>query len=183
MSVCLVSIHHPVDESVIIPFLGSAGPFKRIAMQKWQVESIKAEGFVVEVHEDPYDEHAVREAKTAKLVSAMTEVQPEVAPEVQPEVAPKVQPEVAPEVAVDEEITEETPVDDILSASEEQSETAEGQIEMTEEDLEALKKEISEIKTLAEANAIVAKYGFELDASVTRLKDIKAALLSALDSE
>ena len=135
MSVCLVSIHHPVDESVIIPFLGSAGPFKRIAMQKWQVESIKAEGFVVEVHEDPYDEHAVREAKTAKLVSAMTEVQPEVAPEVQPE------------VALDEEITEETPVDDILSASEEQSETAEGQIEMTEEDLEALKKEISEIKT------------------------------------
>ena len=175
MSVCLVSIHHPVDESVIIPFLGSAGPFKRIAMQKWQVESIKAEGFVVEVHEDPYDEHAVREAKTAKLVSAMTEVQPEVAPEVAPEVQP--------EVALDEEITEETPVDDILSASEEQSETAEGQIEMTEEDLEALKKEISEIKTLAEANAIVAKYGFELDASVTRLKDIKAALLSALDGE
>ena len=175
MSVCLVSIHHPVDESVIIPFLGSAGPFKRIAMQKWQVESIKAEGFVVEVHEDPYDEHAVREAKTAKLVSAMTEVQPEVAPEVAPEVQP--------EVALDEEITEETPVDDILSASEEQSETAESQIEMTEEDLEALKKEISEIKTLAEANAIVAKYGFELDASVTRLKDIKAALLSALDGE
>jgi hypothetical protein len=198
MSISLVSIHHPIDAGAIIPFIGSRGPLNRIPVPTWQAKSIAQQGFVVVVHEEPYDPVAERNKRADALHAALNEVKPaatEPAPVIVDELPPAV---IEPPVQVPPvEILEETPVeqppivedakieetDPIIN---EQIEAVDGEPVaeehvLSEEELANLRAKVDGLKTLAEAEAIISEFGFELDPSVTRLKDIKVALLAAID--
>ena len=204
MSISLVSIHHPTDAGAIIPFIGSRGPMDRIPVHTWQAKSIAKQGFVVVIHEEPYDPVAVRNKRASALHDALTAKSQAIEPaptakqdpvivetpaviEPQDEIKPVEETQKVETPVVEQPpITEDAKVEETDPIVDEQNETVDGEpVEeehvLSEEELAALRAKVDGLKTLAEAEAIVVEFGFELDPSITRLKDIKAALLAAID--
>lgn len=171
MTDVLASIHHPTDPSVHIPFIGARGPFDRVALPRWQAKSLADQGFSVEIHVDPYD----------PLTDAA--VSPVSSPEVLGEalVAATEAPTEAPMEAVTEAPTEEILPD--APAAEEQPEAAQGEEApaLTAEEVDALRARITALASLADARTMIEEWGFQLDPSLTKLRDIKAAMLATLD--
>ena len=171
MTDVLASIHHPTDPSVHIPFIGARGPFDRIALPRWQAKSLADQGFSVEIHVDPYD----------PLADAA--VSPVSSPEVLGEalVAATEAPTEAPTDAVTEAPTEEILPD--APAAEEQPEAAQGDEApaLTAEEVDTLRARITTLASLADARTMIEEWGFQLDPSLTKLRDIKAAMLATLD--
>jgi hypothetical protein len=213
MSVSLVSIHHPVDANAIIPFIGSKGPLDQIAIPAWQAKSIKEQGFVVDVHEEHHDVAAARHSRAVKLANALQSIKPvvtELSETIKEEVLEQPSKDVIEEVVqesalksvkeetiavsdkpvVKDEVIEQPPEEPketvnetpIPQSSETASETTEEHV-LSEEELANLRSRVENVKTLAEATDIVSEFGFELDPTVTRLKDIKAAMLAIIDGE
>ncbi len=183
MSVSLVTITHPVDPTAEIPFVGGRAPLQRIAVETWKVRHIAAMGFDVEVHEEPYDPLAKANAEAAKLAEALAAGTPiqeeptveEAAPVADLEPTPVEQPETpAPqEQAPAEETSEE-------GSEQEQSEEEGG---LTEEEIAALRARVEALTTKADAEALIAEYGIQMDPMPSKLKDIKAQLLAMIDGE
>ena len=171
MTDVLASIHHPTDPSVHIPFIGARGPFDRIALPRWQAKSLADQGFSVEIHVDPYD----------PLADAA--VSPVSSPEVLGEalVAATEAPTEAPTDAVTEAPTEEILPD--APAAGEQPEVAHGDEApaLTAGEVDALRARITTLASLADARTMIEEWGFQLDPSLTKLRDIKAAMLATLD--
>ena len=164
MQISLVSINHHKDPGAEIPFIGGRCPQVEIKVETKQARLIAEVGFDVEFVQEVYDPIAAQAKRAAKLAAALEKGQP-------PKVA-------APAQAV-EEVQPAAPV------SEEQQEagdTAEGET-ISEEELKALRERVVALDSVAKAKALVTEYGIELDASVTKLKDIKAGLLVMIDGQ
>ena len=176
MSVSLVSITHPVDPSAEVPFIGGRCPLSKVAVETWKVAHIKAMGFGVEVHAEPYDpvaeSNAAAEQLAAQLAGAVVE-QPVAAEEpAQPVAEAEVVPPAVEQPAVppqDEEATGEEA-------------TGEEEVGMTEEELAALRARVEALATKADAEALIAEYGIQLDPMPSKLKDIKAQLIAMIDA-
>ena len=176
MSVSLVSITHPVDPSAEVPFIGGRCPLSKVAVETWKVAHIKAMGFSVEVHAEPYDpvaeSNAAAEQLAAQLAGAVVEqtvaaeepAQPVAEAEVVP---PAVEQPVAP--PQDEEATGEEA-------------TGEEEVGMTEEELAALRARVEALATKADAEALIAEYGIQLDPMPSKLRNIKAQLIAMIDA-
>ena len=186
MSVSLVSITHPVDPSAEVPFIGGRCPLSKVAVETWKVAHIKAMGFGVEVHAEPYDpvaeSNAAAEQLAAQLAGAVVE-QPVAAeepaqPVAEAEVAPPAveQPVVPPQ---DEEATGEEATGEEATGEEA---TGEEEVGMTEEELAALRVRVEALATKADAEALIAEYGIQLDPMPSKLKDIKAQLIAMIDA-
>ena len=164
MSISLVTITHPIDPQSEVPFIGGRAPLSRIAVETWKVHHIVAMGFTVEVHEEPYDPLAVANAQAVELAQALASGE-------------------EPEATV-EEVTEttETVVQE-TETTEEVTETGDEDITMTEEDIAALRARIEGLTTKADAEALIAEYGIQMEPVPAKLKDIKSQLLAMLDGE
>ena len=176
MSVSLVSITHPVDPSAEVPFIGGRCPLSKVAVETWKVAHIKAMGFGVEVHAEPYDpvaeSNAAAEQLAAQLAGAVVE-QPVAAEE---PAQPVAEAEVAPP-AVEQPVV---PPQDEEATGEEA--TGEEEVGMTEEELAALRARVEALATKADAEALIAEYGIQLDPMPSKLKDIKAQLIAMIDA-
>ena len=176
MSVSLVSITHPVDPSAEVPFIGGRCPLSKVAVETWKVAHIKAMGFSVEVHAEPYDpvaeSNAAAEQLAAQLAGAVVE-QPVAAEE---PAQPVAEAEVAPP-AVEQPVV---PPQDEEATGEEA--TGEEEVGMTEEELAALRARVEALATKADAEALIAEYGIQLDPMPSKLKDIKAQLIAMIDA-
>ena len=53
---------------------------------------------------------------------------------------------------------------------------------MTEEELAALRARVEALATKADAEALIAEYGIQLDPMPSKLKDIKAQLIAMIDA-
>ncbi len=171
MSVSLVSITHPVDPSAEVPFIGGRCPLSKVAVETWKVAHIKAMGFGVEVHAEPYDpvaeSNAAAEQLAAQLAGAVVE-QPVAAEE---PAQPVAEAEVVPPAM-------EQPV---VPPQDEEA-TGEEEVGMTEEELAALRARVEALATKADAEALIAEYGIQLDPMPSKLKDIKAQLIAMIDA-
>ena len=171
MSVSLVSITHPVDPSAEVPFIGGRCPLSKVAVETWKVAHIKAMGFGVEVHAEPYDpvaeSNAAAEQLAAQLAGAAVE-QPVAAEE---PAQPVAEAEVVPP-AVEQPVV--PPQDEEATGKEE--------VGMTEEELAALRARVEALATKADAEALIAEYGIQLDPMPSKLKDIKAQLIAMIDA-
>ena len=171
MSVSLVSITHPVDPSAEVPFIGGRCPLSKVAVETWKVAHIKAMGFGVEVHAEPYDpvaeSNAAAEQLAAQLAGAVVE-QPVAAEE---PAQPVAEAEVVPP-AVEQPVV--PPQDEEATGKEE--------VGMTEEELAALRARVEALATKADAEALIAEYGIQLDPMPSKLKDIKAQLIAMIDA-
>lgn len=176
MSVSLVSITHPVDPSAEVPFIGGRCPLSKVAVETWKVAHIKAMGFGVEVHAEPYDpvaeSNAAAEQLAAQLAGAVVE-QPVAAEE---PAQPVAEAEVVPP-AVEQPVA---PPQDEEATGEEA--TGEEEVGMTEEELAALRARVEALATKADAEALIAEYGIQLDPMPSKLKDIKAQLIAMIDA-
>ena len=176
MSVSLVSITHPVDPSAEVPFIGGRCPLSKVAVETWKVAHIKAMGFSVEVHAEPYDpvaeSNAAAEQLAAQLAGAVVE-QPVAAEE---PAQPVAEAEVVPP-AVEQPVA---PPQDEEATGEEA--TGEEEVGMTEEELAALRARVEALATKADAEALIAEYGIQLDPMPSKLKDIKAQLIAMIDA-
>lgn len=176
MSVSLVSITHPVDPSAEVPFIGGRCPLSKVAVETWKVAHIKAMGFGVEVHAEPYDpvaeSNAAAEQLAAQLAGAVVE-QPVAAEE---PAQPVAEAEVVPP-AVEQPVA---PPQDEEATGEEA--TGEEEVGMTEEELAALRARVGALATKADAEALIAEYGIQLDPMPSKLKDIKAQLIAMIDA-
>ena len=181
MSVSLVSITHPVDPSAEVPFIGGRCPLSKVAVETWKVAHIKAMGFSVEVHAEPYDpvaeSNAAAEQLAAQLAGAVVE-QPVAAEE---PAQPVAEAEVVPP-AVEQPVA--PPQDEEATGEEATGEEATGEEEvgMTEEELAALRARVEALATKADAEALIAEYGIQLDPMPSKLKDIKAQLIAMIDA-
>ena len=171
MSVSLVSITHPVDPSAEVPFIGGRCPLSKVAVETWKVAHIKAMGFGVEVHAEPYDpvaeSNAAAEQLAAQLAGAVVE-QPVAAEEpAQPVAEAEVVPPAVEQPAV---------------PPQDEEATGEEEVGMTEEELAALRARVEALATKADAEALIAEYGIQLDPMPSKLKDIKAQLIAMIDA-
>lgn len=171
MSVSLVSITHPVDPSAEVPFIGGRCPLSKVAVETWKVAHIKAMGFSVEVHAEPYDpvaeSNAAAEQLAAQLAGAVVE-QPVAAEE---PAQPVVEAEVVPPA-----------VEQPAAPPQDEEATGEEEVGMTEEELAALRARVEALATKADAEALIAEYGIQLDPMPSKLKDIKAQLIAMIDA-
>ena len=171
MSVSLVSITHPVDPSAEVPFIGGRCPLSKVAVETWKVAHIKAMGFGVEVHAEPYDpvaeSNAAAEQLAAQLAGAVVE-QPVAAEE---PAQPVAEAEVAPPA-----------VEQPVVPPQDEEATGEEEVGMTEEELAALRARVEALATKADAEALIAEYGIQLDPMPSKLKDIKAQLIAMIDA-
>lgn len=171
MSVSLVSITHPVDPSAEVPFIGGRCPLSKVAVETWKVAHIKAMGFGVEVHAEPYDpvaeSNAAAEQLATQLAGAVVE-QPVAAEE---PVQPVAEAEVAPPA-----------VEQPVVPPQDEEATGEEEVGMTEEELAALRARVEALATKADAEALIAEYGIQLDPMPSKLKDIKAQLIAMIDA-
>ena len=173
----LVSITHPRNPSELVPFINGNAPLTKVCVETRFVEPISAMGFDVEVHEEPYDPVAANNAAAMKLAQALVgsvvveevQVQPAVV-EAEPTPAPVAEAPAA-EAPAEETATEE-PAEG--TASEEGS-------EMSAEDLAALREAVVALTSVKKAKELMKAYGIELDAGITALEDIKAALIAMID--
>ena len=171
MSISLVSITHPVDPSAEVPFIGGRCPLSKVAVETWKVAHIKAMGFGVEVHVEPYDpvaeSNAAAEQLAAQLAGAVVE-QPVAAEEPAQSVA---EAEVVPPA-----------VEQPVVPPQDEEATGEEEVGMTEEELAALRARVEALATKADAEALIAEYGIQLDPMPSKLKDIKAQLIAMIDA-
>ena len=171
MSVSLVSITHPVDPSAEVPFIGGRCPLSKVAVETWKVAHIKAMGFGVEVHAEPYDpvaeSNAAAEQLAAQLAGAVVE-QPVAAEE---PAQPVAEAEVVPPA-----------VEQPVAPPQDEEATGEEEVGMTEEELAALRARVEALATKADAEALIAEYGIQLDPMPSKLKDIKAQLIAMIDA-
>ena len=171
MSVSLVSITHPVDPSAEVPFIGGRCPLSKVAVETWKVAHIKAMGFGVEVHAEPYDpvaeSNAAAEQLAAERAGAVVE-QPVAAEE---PAQPGAEAEVAPPA-----------VEQPVVPPQDEEATGEEEVGMTEEELAALRARVEALATKADAEALIAEYGIQLDPMPSKLKDIKAQLIAMIDA-
>lgn len=171
MSVSLVSITHPVDPSAEVPFIGGRCPLSKVAVETWKVAHIKAMGFSVEVHAEPYDpvaeSNAAAEQLAAQLAGAVVE-QPVAAEE---PAQPVAEAEVVPPA-----------VEQPVAPPQDEEATGEEEVGMTEEELAALRARVEALATKADAEALIAEYGIQLDPMPSKLKDIKAQLIAMIDA-
>ena len=171
MSVSLVSITHPVDPSAEVPFIGGRCPLSKVAVETWKVAHIKAMGFGVEVHAEPYDpvaeSNAAAEQLAAQLAGAVVE-QPVAAEE---PAQPVAEAEVVPPA-----------VEQPVVPPQDKEATGEEEVGMTEEELAALRARVEALATKADAEALIAEYGIQLDPTPSKLKDIKAQLIAMIDA-
>ncbi len=180
MSVSLVSITHPVDPSAEVPFIGGRCPLSKVAVETWKVAHIKAMGFSVEVHAEPYDpvaeSNAAAEQLAAQLAGAVVE-QPVAAEE-------PAQPVAAEEPAQPVAEAEVVPpaVEQPVAPPQDEEATGEEEVGMTEEELAALRARVEALATKADAEALIAEYGIQLDPMPSKLKDIKAQLIAMIDA-
>ena len=174
MSISLVSITHPVDPSAEVPFIGGRCPLSKVAVETWKVAHIKAMGFGVEVHAEPYDpvaeSNAAAEQLAAQLAGAVAEQPAPVAAEEAP---------VVEEVASE---SESLPPADEQTAPPAGDAGGEEEVGMTEEELAALRARVEALTTKADAEALIAEYGIQLDPMPSKLKDIKAQLIDMIDA-
>lgn len=182
MSVSLVTITHPIDPNAEIPFVGGRAPLSRVAVETWKVKHIAAMGFAVEVHAEPYDPVAEANKEAAKLAEALAAGTPVVEETVQEAPAADLEPapEVAPVATEQETASEQPPADG--EGSEEQAASEEGE-GLTEEEIAALRARVEALTTKADAEALIAEYGIQMDPMPSKLKDIKAQLLAMIDGE
>jgi predicted component of type VI protein secretion system len=193
MTLSLVTISHPTDHYKEVPFLNAPGPFKKLAIETWRANSIRSQGFDVEVHEEPYDPVAARNAAAADLASRLSAAPVNVpsAPAVQtapaaPEPAPT--PAVAPPApAAPAPAPEPGPADAPPAEGAGGAELGEGGEDepaaMTAEELAALRARVEDLKSVVEATALAAEFGIEVPADKTKLKDIKAFIIGLIDGE
>ena len=171
MSVSLVSITHPVDPSAEVPFIGGRCPLSKVAVETWKVAHIKAMGFGVEVHAEPYDpvaeSNAAAEQLAAQLAGAVVE---------QPVAAEK------PTQPVAEAEVVPPAVEQPVVPPQDEEATGEEEVGMTEEELAALRARVEALATKADAEALIAEYGIQLDPMPSKLKDIKAQLIAMIDA-
>ena len=171
MSISLVSITHPVDPSAEVPFIGGRCPLSKVAVETWKVAHIKAMGFSVEVHAEPYDpvaeSNAAAEQLAAQLAGAVVE-QPVAAEE---PAQPVAEAEVVPPA-----------VEQPAAPPQDEEATGEEEVGMTEEELAALRARVEALATKADAEALIAEYGIQLDPMPSKLKDIKAQLIAMIDA-
>lgn len=164
MSISLVSITHPVDPSAEVPFIGGRCPLSKVAVETWKVAHIKAMGFGVEVHAEPYDPVAESNAAAEQLAAQLAGAVVEEAP------------------VVEEVVTESSPPADEQSAPPPGDAGGEEEVGMTEEELAALRARVEALTTKADAEALIAEYGIQLDPMPSKLKDIKAQLIDMIDA-
>lgn len=189
MSLSLVTITHPVDPGAEIPFIGGRCPLTQVTVETWKVRHIEAMGFGVEIHEEPYDPIAVADKKAAELAGAIASATPVV--ETEPE-APVTETSTEDETVTETTavVEDQTPPQELESGSETSQEAAppaegEGESEsegLTEEELAALRARVEALATKADADALIAEYGIQLDPVPSKLKDIKAQLLAMIDA-
>ena len=154
MQISLVTITHPKDPGAEIPFIGGRCPQVEIKVETRQARLIAEMGFGVEFVEEVYDPIAAQAKRAAALAASLQ----------QPTVVVK---EVPP--AEDDEQSPQQPDGD--------------EAEISEEELQALRERITALDSVAKAKALIAEYGIELDTGLTKLKDIKAALLAMVDGQ
>lgn len=164
MSISLVSITHPVDPSAEVPFIGGRCPLSKVAVETWKVAHIKAMGFGVEVHAESYDPVAESNAAAEQLAAQLAGAVVEEAP------------------VVEEVVTESSPPADEQSAPPPGDAGGEEEVGMTEEELAALRARVEALTTKADAEALIAEYGIQLDPMPSKLKDIKAQLIDMIDA-
>jgi hypothetical protein len=184
MSVSLVSITHPIDPNAEIPFVGGRAPLNRVAVETWKVKHIAAMGFAVEVHAEPYDPVAESNKEAAKLAEALAAGTPVVVeePVQQAPVAAALEPTPAPAAAAVEDGASSDEQTEGEGSDEQQPGAEEGE-GLTEEEIAALRARVEALTTKADAEALIAEYGIQLDPLPSKLKDIKAQLLAMIDGE
>ena len=163
MQISLVTITHQKDPGAEIPFIGGRCPQVEIKVETRQAHLIAEMGFDVEFVQESYDPIAAQAKRAAKLAAALTEAH-------QPKAETKKAVEPTPPAPAAEE------------QSQEPGESSEGET-ISEEELKALRERVVALDSVAKAKALVTEYGIELDASLTKLKDIKAALLAMIDGQ
>ena len=185
MSLSLVTITHPVDPNAEVPFIGGRCPLNAVVVETWKVRHIAAMGFGVEVHDEPHDPIAESDKRAKVLAKALAKGAP--APAAPTPKAPEEAP-AAPEVK-SEPTSQPTPEQPAPAPTADQTqgapETAEGGQEeegLTEEELAALRARVEALATKADADALIAEYGIELNPMPGKLKDIKAQLLAMIDA-
>ena len=180
----LVSITHPRNPSELVPFINGNAPLTKVCVETRFVEPISAMGFDVEVHEEPYDPVAANNAAAMKLAQALVGSVVVEEAQVQSVVAEaEPTPEPVAEAPVAEAPAEETATVGELAATEASTEGAASEegSEMSAEDLAALRKAIVALTSVKKAKELMKAYGIELDAGITALEDIKAALIVMID--
>lgn len=171
MSVSLVSITHPVDPSAEVPFIGGRCPLSKVAVETWKVAHIKAMGFGVEVHAEPYDPVAESNAAAEQLAAQLAGAVVEQSVAAEEPVQPVAEAEVVPPA-----------VEQPVAPPQDEEATGEEEVGMTEEELAALRARVEALATKADAEALIAEYGIQLDPMPSKLKDIKAQLIAMIDA-
>lgn len=164
----LVSIKHPTDPSAEIPMLGCRGPLERIQVPEATAKLIAQLGFEVTVHEVSYDPIAAQAAKAKALAAALSGAA--AAPVEKPAPAPAKGPAPAPAAAE--------------TSSEDEGGDAAGEgSPLSAEEVAALREQIAALDSQAKAKTFIAEYGITIDPSITKLRDIKAALIGMIDAQ
>ena len=171
MSVSLVSITHPVDPSAEVPFIGGRCPLSKVAVETWKVAHIKAMGFGVEVHAEPYDPVAESNAAAEQLAAQLAGAVVEQSVAAEEPVQPVAEAEVVPPA-----------VEQPVAPPQDEEATGEEEVGMTEEELAALRARVEALATKVDAEALIAEYGIQLDPMPSKLKDIKAQLIAMIDA-
>lgn len=185
MSLSLVTITHPVDPNAEVPFVGGRCPLNAVVVETWKVRHIEAMGFGVEVHDEPHDPIAESDKRAAALAKALAKGAPTPAapapkaPEKAP-AAPEVKAEPAPQPTPEEPAP--APAVDQAPIPPESAEGGDEEEGLSEEELAALRARVEGLASKAEADALIAEYGIELNPMPTKLKDVKAQLLALIDS-
>jgi hypothetical protein len=185
MSLSLVTITHPVDPNAEVPFVGGRCPLNSVVVETWKVRHIEAMGFGVEVHEEPHDPIAASDKKADELAKALAEAAPAPAapapkaPEKAP-AAPEAKAEPVSAPAAEQPAPAAAPAQS--PASSESAEGGEEEEGLSEEELAALRARVEALATKADADALIAEYGIELNPMPSKLKDIKAQLLALIDA-
>jgi hypothetical protein len=177
MSISLVSIQHPTDPSIHIPFIGSRGPIKRIPLEDFKIKSIIDQGFLVEIHQKPYDPLFIQNQLAIELQSQLDNQTVEKKEELSQ--SPIINP--IP-VVIPPTINEPVVVPEVLDESSLDPKKEEESV-ISEEELIELKKRIELLKSLEEAKTLIAEYQIELDGPITKLKDVKLQLLELINIE
>lgn len=168
MQISLVTITHQKDPGAEIPFIGGRCPQVEIKVETRQAHLIAELGFDVEFVQESYDPIAAQAKRAAKLAAALTKAH---------------QPKAETKKVVETEAAEPTPpAPAVEEQSQESGEPGEGET-ISEEELKTLRERVVTLDSVAKAKTLVTEYGIELDASLTKLKDIKAALLAMIDGQ
>jgi outer membrane biosynthesis protein TonB len=180
--ISLVTITHPIDPGAEVPFIGGRAPRVRVQVDARIADTIRELGFKVEVHEKNYDPVAVQAKKAAKLAAALAASRSKTpAKKPEPKVETKPEPK-KPEPKVETKPEPKKPEPKVETKPEPEAKAEGESEEASAEEVAALRERINSLDTLAKAKEFIAEFSIELDPSLTKLKDIKTALLGMVDS-